>query len=235
MKVDEFNHESPVIAYNKSPFRASLPTLAVLVFTTLIMQTVAWFSILDFGLDNSIDLDNDTLMNQLKAPGWRFFGAMCFNLVFLIAFPLQLLHNKELGDRISVDPGKSRIWVSHRGLRTNFKQRRSSTTPGRVRNGSVNYENSDFIRIAKRTVEGIDYNKNPLSPILPGPFCDIRLYRIDGSHKTIFTIDGWALSKIKAARIGKSIARAAGLDYRNEHARDAQGFGSTRIDSEGTQ
>jgi len=232
MEADEFNHESPVIVYNKSPFRASLPTLACLVFATLIMQSVAWFSVLDFGLDNSIDLDNDTLMNQLKAPGWKFFGAMCFNLVFLIAIPLQLLHNKELGDRISVDPGKSRIWVSHRGLRTNFKQRRSSTTPGRVRNGSVNYENSDFIRIAKRTVE-VDYNDH-LSPILPGPFCDIRLYRIDGSHKTIFTIDGWALSKIKAARIGKSIARAAGLDYRNEHARDAQGFGSTRIDSEGS-
>ena len=212
MKVDEFNHESPVIAYNKSPFRASLPTLAVLVFTTLIMQSVAWL-LVEFGR-------------------WEFFGAMCFNLFFLIAFPLQLLHNKELGDRISVDPGKSRIWVSHRGLRTKFKQRRSSTTPGRVRNGSVNYENSDFIRIAKRTVE-VDYNDH-LSPILPGPFCDIRLYRIDGSHKTIFTIDGWALSKIKAARIGKSIARAAGLDYRNEHARDAQGFGSTRIDSEGS-
>jgi len=221
MEVDEFNHESPVIAYNKSPFRASLPTLAVLVFTTLIMQSVAWFSLI------------------VSSEVWPFFGAMCFNLFFLIAFPLQLLHNKELGDRISVDPGKSRIWVSHRGLRTKFKQRRSSTTPGRVRNGSVNYENSDFIRIAKRTVVIIDpagkvnYN-DTLSPILPGPFCDIRLYRIDGSHKTIFTIDGWALSKIKAARIGKSIARAAGLDYRNEHARDAQGFGSTRIDSEGS-
>jgi len=214
MKVDKFNHESPVIAYNKSPFRASLPTLAVLVFTTLIMQSVAWFSLI------------------VSSEVWPFFGAMCFNLFFLIAFPLQLLHNKELGDRISVDPGKSRIWVSHRGLRTKFKQRRSRTTPGRVRNGSVNYENSDFIRIAKRTVE-VDYN-DTLSPILPGPFCDIRLYRIDGSHKTIFTIDGWALSKIKAARIGKSIARAAGLDYRNEHARDAQGFGSTRIDSEGS-
>ena len=188
--------------------------MAGLVFTTLIMQSVAWFSLMEDG--------------RLE-----FFGAMCFNLVFLIAIPLQLLHNKELGDRISVDPGKSRIWVSHRGLRTNFKQRRSSTTPGRVRNGSVNYENSDFIRIAKRTVE-VDYN-DTLSPILPGPFCDIRLYRIDGSHKTIFTIDGWALSKIKAARIGKSIARAAGLDYRNEHARDAQGFGSTRIDSEGSE
>ena len=216
MEVDKFNHESPVIAYNKSPFRASLPQMAGLVFTTLIMQSVAWSSEV-----------------------WPFLGAMCFNLFFLIAFPLQLLHNKELGDRISVDPGKSRIWVSHRGLRTKFKQRRSRTTPGRVRNGSVNYENSDFIRIAKRTVVIIDpagkvnYN-DTLSPILPGPFCDIRLYRIDGSHKTIFTIDGWALSKIKAARIGKSIARAAGLDYRNEHARDAQGFGSTRIDSEGT-
>jgi hypothetical protein len=229
MKVDEFNHESPVIAYNKSPFRASLPTLAVLVFTTLIMQTVAWWNGF-FQIDPYFHY-------------WEFFGAMCFNLVFLIAFPLQLLHNKELGDRISVDPGKSRIWVSHRGLRTNFKQRRSSTTPGRVRNGSVNYENSDFIRIAKRTVEMYELDEtglkiyldnDTLSPILPGPFCDIRLYRIDGSHKTIFTIDGWALSKIKAARIGKSIARAAGLDYRNEHARDAQGFGSTRIDSEGS-
>tara|TARA_B110000438_G_scaffold242522_1_gene242112 strand:- start:250 stop:918 length:669 start_codon:yes stop_codon:yes gene_type:complete len=214
MEVDKFNHESPVIAYNKSPFTASLPTMVVLVFMTLIMQSVAWFSLI------------------VSSEVWPFFGAMCFNLFFLIAFPLQLLHNKELGDRISVDPGKSRIWVSHRGLRTKFKQRRSSTTPGRVRNGSVNYENSDFIRIAKRTVE-VDYN-DTLSPILPGPFCDIRLYRIDGSHKTIFTIDGWALSKIKAARIGKSIARAAGLDYRHEPARDAQGFGSTRIDSDGS-
>ena len=206
MEADEFNHESPVIVYNKSPFRASLPTLACLVFATLIMQSVAWFSVLDFGLDNSIDLDNDTLMNQLKAPGWKFFGAMCFNLVFLIAIPLQLLHNKELGDRISVDLGKSRIWVSHRGLRTDFKQRR---------NGSVNYENSDFIRITKRTEE-VQYQSGGESHQGWTTFYDIRLYRIDGSHKTIFSLNGWRLTKMKAVRIGKSIAQAAGLDYRKK-------------------
>ena len=205
MEADEFNHESPVIVYNKSPFRASLPTLACLVFATLIMQSVAWFSVLDFGLDNSIDLDNDTLMNQLKAPGWKFFGAMCFNLVFLIAIPLQLLHNKELGDRISVDLGKSRIWVSHRGLRTDFKQRR---------NGSVNYEKSDFIRITKR-VEGFNVKKGSAEGGWT-TFYDICLYRIDGSHKTIFSLNGSGLTKMKAVRIGKSIAQAAGLDYRKK-------------------
>ena len=185
MEVDKFNHESPVIAYNKSPFTASLPTMAVLVFTTLIMQSVAWFSLI------------------VSSEVWPFLGAMCFNLFFLIAFPLQLLHNKELGDRISVDLGKSRIWVSHRGLRTDFKQRR---------NGSVNYENSDFIRITKR-VENVYMDSGERGWTT---FYDICLYRIDGSHKTIFSLNGWRLTKMKAVRIGKSIAQAAGLDYRKK-------------------
>lgn len=186
MEADEFSHESPVVVYNKSPFTASLPSLAGLVFMTLIMQSVAWG--VGFGR-------------------WEFYGSMCFNLFFVILIPLQLMNNKKLGDRISVDPDKSRIWVSHRGLRTDFKQRR---------NGSVNYENSDFIRITKRT-EDVRY-QNSKGEMVDGwtTFYDIRLYRIDGSHKTIFTLNGWRLTKMKAVRIGKSIAQAAGLDYRKK-------------------
>ena len=182
MEVDEFSHESSVIVYNKSPFTASLPSLAGLVFMTLILQPVAWG--VGFGR-------------------WEFYGSMCFNLLFVIIIPLQLMNNKKLGDRISVDPDKSRIWVSHRGLRTDFKQRR---------NGSVNYENSDFIRITKRTEE-VRYESG--GEIGGGTFYDIRLYRIDGSHKTIFSTTSW-LTKMKAVRIGKSIAQAAGLDYRKK-------------------
>ena len=180
MEVDEFSHESPVIVYNKSPFTASLPSLAACVFVTLILQSVAWG--VGFGR-------------------WEFYGSMCFNLLFVIIIPLQLMNNKKLGDRISVDPDKSRIWVSHRGLRTDFKQRR---------NGSVNYENSDFIRITKRTEE-VQYESG--EEIGGGTFYDIRLYRIDGSHMTIFSTTSW-LTKMKAVRIGKSIAQAAGLEYR---------------------
>jgi len=182
MEVDEFNHESPVIVYNKSPFTASLPSLAACVFVTLILQSVAWG--VGFGR-------------------WEFYGSMCFNLLFVIIIPLQLMNNKKLGDRISVDPDKSRIWVSHRGLRTDFKQKR---------NGSVNYENSDFIRITKRTEE-VQYESGGESHQGWTTFYDIRLYRIDGSHKTIFSING-RLTKKKAVRIGKSIAQVAGLDYR---------------------
>jgi hypothetical protein len=118
------------------------------------------------------------------------------------------MNNKKLGDRISVDPDKSRIWVSHRGLRTDFKQRR---------NGSVNYENSDFIRTTKRTEE-VQYTSGGETHNGWTTFYDIGLYRIDGSHKMkkkIFSING-RLSKMKAVRIGKSIAQAAGLDYRKK-------------------
>ena len=183
--AEEFNHESPVIVYNKSPFTASLPSLAACVFVTLILQPVAWG--VGFGR-------------------WEFYGSMCFNLLFVIIIPLQLMNNKELGERISVDPDKSRIWVSHRGLRTDFKQRR---------NGSVNYENSDFIRITKRTEE-VQYTSGGETHDGWTTFYDILLYRIDGSHKTIFSINGWWIRKMKAVRIGKSIARAAGLDYRKK-------------------
>ena len=183
--AEEFNHEFPVVVYNKSPFTASLPSLAGLVFMTLILQYVAW---------------------EVGFGRWEFYGSICFNLLFVIVIPLQLMNNKELGDRISVDPDKSRIWVSHRGLRTDFKQRR---------NGSVNYENSDFIRITKRTEE-VQYQSGGESHQGWTTFYDIRLYRIDGSHKTIFTLNGWRLTKMKAVRIGKSIAQAAGLDYRKK-------------------
>ena len=185
MEADEFSHESPVVVYNKSPFTASLPSLAGLVFMTLILQYVAWG--VGFGR-------------------WEFYGSICFNLLLVIIIPLQLMNNKKLGDRISVDPDKSRIWVSHRGLRTDFKQRR---------NGSVNYENSDFIRITKR-VEKAQWSSGGETHRGWTTFYDIRLYRIDGSHKTIFSLNGWRLTKMKAVRIGKSIAQAAGLDYRKK-------------------
>ena len=152
---------------------------------TLIMQSVAW---------------------GVGVGRWEFYGSICFNLLLVIIIPLQLMNNKKLGDRISVDPDKSRIWVSHRGLRTDFKQRR---------NGSVNYENSDFIRITKRPEEVKIHDSE--GDLVHGwaKFHDIRLYRIDGSHKTIFSING-VLSKMKAVPIGKSIARGAGLDYRKK-------------------
>ena len=177
--ADEFSHESSVIVYNKSPLAASLPWLGILAFSTLLIQA------------------------QAPASGEGFFVANCFNLFFAIVLLLILISNENLGDRISVDTGKSRIWVGHRGFRTDFKQKLSAK-----------YESSDFIRITKRKETVVDSDGDHGI----ATFYDIRLYRIDGSHKTIFSINGFSnlLSKMKAVRIGKSIARVAGLDYRKK-------------------
>ena len=178
--ADEFSHESSVIVYNKSPLAASLPWLGILAFSTLLIQA------------------------QAPASGEGFFVANCFNLFFAIVLLLVLIFNENLGGRISVDTGKSRIWVGHRGFRTDFKQKLNAK-----------YESSDFIRITKRT-EDVRH-RNSKGEMVDGwtKFHDIRLYRIDGSHKTIFSING-VLSKMKAVPIGKSIARVAGLDYRKK-------------------
>ena len=177
--ADEFSHESSVIVYNKSPLAASLPWLGILAFSTLLIQA------------------------QAPASGEGFFVANCFNLFFATVLLLVLISNENLGDRISVDTGKSRIWVGHRGFRTDFKQKLSAK-----------YESSDFIRITKRKETVVDSDGDHGI----ATFYDIRLYRIDGSHKTIFSINGFSnlLSKMKAVRIGKSIARVAGLDYRKK-------------------
>ena len=177
--ADEFSHESSVIVYNKSPLAASLPWLGILAFSTLLIQA------------------------QAPASGPDFFVANCFNLFFAIVLLLILISNENLGDRISVDTDKSRIWVGHRGFRTDFKQKLC-----------IEYGNSDYIKIftRKETVEQDDGDHATATTY------EIRRYQIGGSHDTIFGFNGFSntLSKMKAVRIGKSIARVAGLDYRKK-------------------
>jgi preprotein translocase subunit SecG len=142
-----------------------------------------------------------------KAPasGGGFFVANCFNLFFAIVLLLVLISNENLGGRISVDTGKSRIWVGHRGFRTDFKQKLC-----------IEYGNSDHIKIftRKETVVDSDGGHSIATTY------EIRRYQIGGSHDTIFGFNGFSntLSKMKAVRIGKSIARVAGLDYRKNSA-----------------
>jgi len=177
--ADEFSHESSVIVYNKSPLAASLPWLGILAFSTLLIQA------------------------QAPASGGGFFVANCFNLFFAIVLLLVLISNENLGGRISVDTGKSRIWAGHRGFRTDFKQKLC-----------IEYGNSDHIKIftRKETVVDSDGGHSIATTY------EIRRYQIGGSHDTIFGFNGFSntLSKMKAVRIGKSIARVAGLDYRKK-------------------
>ena len=176
--AEEFNHESSVIVYNKSPLAASLPWLGILAFSTLLIQA------------------------QAPASGPDFFVANCFNLFFAIVLLLILISNENLGGRISVDTDKSHIWVGHRGFRTDFKQKLC-----------IEYGNSDYIKIFARRTTFVDSDGDHGIATT----YEIRRYQIGGSHDTIngFT-DRNTLSKRKAVRIGKSIARVAGLDYRKK-------------------
>tara|TARA_B100000953_G_C17836770_1_gene363658 strand:+ start:62 stop:670 length:609 start_codon:yes stop_codon:yes gene_type:complete len=179
--ADEFSHESSVIVYNKSPLAASLPWLGILAFSTLLIQA------------------------QAPASGGGFFVANCFNLFFAIVLLLVLISNENLGGRISVDTGKSRIWVGHRGFRTELKYK-----------PSIKYKSYDHIQLDKRqeVTHGRDSDGDPTTGV--ATYYDIQLSRAYGSHKTIFSINGLVLSKWRAGRIGKSIARVAGLDYRKK-------------------
>ena len=176
--AEEFNHESSVIVYNKSPLAASLPWLGILAFSTLLIQA------------------------QAPASGEGFFFANCFNLLIVIVLPLILISNEALGGRVSVDTDKSHIWAGHRGFRTDFKQKLC-----------IEYGNSDYIKIFTRKTTFVDSDGDHGIATT----YEIRRYQIGGSHDTIngFT-DRNTLSKRKAVRIGKSIARVAGLDYRKK-------------------
>ena len=180
--AEEFNHESSVIVYNKSPLIAALPWIVGLAFAILVTQ----FQAMEFS-------------------GGAFIMVECFSLFFLFAFTLVLISNEELGTRISVDTEKSLIRVGHRGLRTELKYK-----------PSIKYKSYDHIQLDKRqeVTHGRDSDGDPTTGV--ATYYDIQLSRAYGSHKTIFSINGLVLSKWRAGRIGKSIARVAGLDYRKK-------------------
>ena len=90
----------PVVVYHKSPFTASLPYLATLIFATMMVSayietTTSWFELC---------------------------GLIGFIIIIWVAFLGVLLTNEKLGTKISVDPTQSEISVHSRGLRTEFKQ-----------------------------------------------------------------------------------------------------------------
>ena len=172
--ADLFDHESSVIAYNKSPFAASLSWLSVAAFATLLIQGTA-----------------------LMAPGGlEFCFIEGFNLLFVGALLFILMDNAELGTRISVDPADSRIWVGHRGFRTELE-------PKLI----IEYGSSDYVRIMTRTEPGRDGGT--------ATYRDICICQSGAPPKTISSTNG-PLSKSRARRMGESIARAAGLDYRKK-------------------
>ncbi|MDP7003846.1 MAG: hypothetical protein QGG21_02375, partial [Candidatus Thalassarchaeaceae archaeon] len=121
--ADLFDHESSVIAYNKSPFAASLSWLSVAAFATLLIQGTA----------------------LMASGGLEFCFIEGFNLLFVGALLFILMDNAELGTRISVDPAGSRIWVGHRGFRTELE-------PKLI----IEYGSSDYVRIMTRTEPGRD-------------------------------------------------------------------------------
>ena len=112
--AEEFNHESSVIVYNKSPLAASLPWLGILAFSTLLIQA------------------------QAPASGEGFFFANCFNLLIVIVLPLILISNEALGvespliptnhtsGQVIVDSGRisNRNSASNMGTRTTSKSSR---------------------------------------------------------------------------------------------------------------
>ena len=170
--ADLFDHESSVIAYNKSPFAASLPWLSVAALTTLLIQGTA-----------------------LMAPGGLELCFMeGFNLLFVGALLFWLMNDATLGARISVDPENSRIWVGNRGFRTELE-------PKLI----IEYGSSDYVRIMTRTEPGREGGT--------ATYRDICICQSGTPPKTISSTNG-PLSKSRARRMGKSIARAAGLDLR---------------------
>ena len=111
----------PVVVYHKSPFTASLPWLATLIFSTMLMSayietTTSWFELCSL---------------------------IGFIIILWVAFLGVLLTNEKLGTKISVNPNQSEISVYSRGLRTEFKQnlnleyQNSDCIVNRVRTESV--------------------------------------------------------------------------------------------------
>ncbi|MEC9090694.1 MAG: hypothetical protein VYC11_04925 [Candidatus Thermoplasmatota archaeon] len=90
----------PVVVYHKSPFTASLPYLATLIFATMMVSayietTTSWFELCSL---------------------------IGFIIILWLAFSGVLLTNEKLGTKISVNLTQSEISVHSRGLRTEFKQ-----------------------------------------------------------------------------------------------------------------
>ena len=129
-------------------------------------------------------------------------GLGCIALFFLFVFSAVLLTNEELGVRISVDTEESLIDVAHRGLMTDLKSK-----------SRIKYGSSDHIQLGMRreVTETRDSEGNSGTAVTV--WHDIRLSRSNGSHKTIFSTNGPLISRRRAERIGKALARITDLDY----------------------
>ena len=128
----------------------------------------------------------------------HFFVIECSNVLFVIVLIAILVTNEELGARISVNSGDSLIWVGNRGFRTDFKQV-----------VLAEYEDSSFIRIftRKESVENSDGGTGIAT------YFDICVCNNKLQPTVILTTNG-PLSRRRARKIGKSLARATGLDFR---------------------
>ena len=129
-------------------------------------------------------------------------GLGCLALFFLFVFSAMLLTNDELGVRISVNTEESLIDVAHRGLMTEFKSK-----------SRIKYGSSDHIRLGMRREVSETRDSEGNSGTAVTVWHDIRLSRSNGSHKTIFSTNGPLISRRRAERIGKSLARITDLDY----------------------
>ena len=129
-------------------------------------------------------------------------GLGCIVLFFLFAFSAVLLTNEELGVRISVNTEESLIDVAHRGLMTELKSK-----------SRIKYGSSDQIQLETRREVTKTRDSNGNSGTAVTVWYDIRLSRPNDSRKTIFSTNGPFVSRRRAERIGKSIARIASLDY----------------------
>lgn len=129
-------------------------------------------------------------------------GLGCLALFFLLVFSAVLLTNDELGVRISVNTEESLIDVAHRGLMTELKSK------SRIKYGGSDYIQLDIRREVTETRDS-DGNRGTAVAV----WHDIELSRPNGSRKTIFSTNGPFVSRRRAERIAKSLARITGLDY----------------------
>ena len=129
-------------------------------------------------------------------------GIGCVVLFFIFVFSAVLLTNEELGVRISVNTEESLIDVAHRGLMTEWKSK------SRFKYGSSDHIRLDTRREAYETVDSDGHSGTGVAV-----WHDIRLSRPNGSRKTVFSTNGPLMSRRRAVRIGKSLARTTGLQY----------------------
>ena len=129
-------------------------------------------------------------------------GLGCIALFFLFVFLAILLTNDELGVRISVNTEESLIDVAHRGLMTELKSK-----------SRIKYGSSDYIQLDMRREVSETRDSDGSRGTAVEDWHDIQLCRPNGSRKTIFSTNGPLVSRRRAQRIGKSIARITGLDH----------------------